>query len=268
MSKAARVSLLVRLWVEICCLSSLSPCMVRQPPREAVSWNGNALNISAEIIASASSWGCELTYINPHWCRNRLPSASSWGCELKYMVVEQLLPWGYVSLLVRLWVEMCIMPSEVHGSERQPPREAVSWNTQGSTRWERTASSASSWGCELKCQQNRVWTSQTSVSLLVRLWVEIHKLHQAALRRSRQPPREAVSWNAMHHASVARTHRQPPREAVSWNFMFHIPFPLFLRQPPREAVSWNARGSESPFEVRLLVRLPIQQDITRILPPL
>ena len=150
-----------------------------------------------------------------------------------------------VSLLVRLWVEILLVQAQIS----------------------KPFQSASSWGCELK------WESVLP-----------------PVFQYRQPPREAVSWNLEVREEELLFYRQPPREAVSWNST-NVPVSYDMiksasswgcelkwwickqpvtptGQPPREAVSWNARGSESPFEVRLLVRLPIQQDITRILPPL
>ena len=121
---------------------------------------------------SASLWGCELK-----WCfrcgnRNLWWSASLWGCELKYI---------------------------------NPITE------------ENTVASASLWGCELKCHDHWFLSDHIPVSLLVRLWVEIMTLIAFCNRYlvsllvrlwveivrfcpcsicGRQPPCEAVSWNA------------------------------------------------------------------------
>ena len=100
----------------------------------------------------------------------------------------------WVSLLVRLWVEMTTQRNVIHGLKCQPPREAVSWNKgdpkaevekmcqppREAVSWNEQAlgnegrkpTSASSWGCELKYayESRQTW-------------------------RSSQPPREAVSWN-------------------------------------------------------------------------
>ena len=81
---------------------------------------------------------------------------------------------------------------------RQPPCEAVSWNSLNSSHWcwspvsllvrlwveiyksvggvHCTKPSASLWGCELKWKQNQSRVSRQRVSLLVRLWVEIQCL--------------------------------------------------------------------------------------------
>ena len=170
-----RVSLLVRLWVEICCVYNNHPHKVvsllvrlwveiklielrlliasRQPPCEAVSWN----------------------YWNSTRCFNILPSASLWGCELKYncSVVNLLLisqppceavswnvfqwcqhGWVCVSLLVRLWVEITSFTTcnplyssaSLWGCELKCPYLCSKVGFQRS---------ASLWGCELKCSPYR-----------------------------------------------------------------------------------------------------------------
>ena len=76
--------------------------------------------------------------------------------------------------------------------------------------------SASSWGCELKCNSWR--TSQ---------------------KIARQPLREAVSWNFTPWQSLIVWRSQPLREAVSWNISAVVDRSVLNRQPLREAVSWN-----------------------------
>ena len=100
------VSLFVRLWVEIFHLSCYQHCYLRQPLREAVSWNILCIRFWEQCSESASSWGCELKLFSSLVNMVEMSSASSWGCELK------LSP--YLSFLFRT---------------RQPLREAVSWNT-------------------------------------------------------------------------------------------------------------------------------------------
>ena len=100
-----------------------------------------------------------------------------------------------VSLLVRLWVEMVRRLVTVGGVQGQPPCEAVSWNFRYANRTVLATTSASLWGCELKyhwyflsldpirqppCEAVS-WNSMAcmysigcSVSLLVRLWVEMN----------------------------------------------------------------------------------------------
>ena len=100
-----------------------------------------------------------------------------------------------VSLLVRLWVEMSLhgksFPSKLSASlwgcelkleyihvhvaadTGQPPCEAVSWN-----------------------DISVLFLFFDSVSLLVRLWVEMHDKPKLSESQGSQPPCEAVSWNA------------------------------------------------------------------------
>ena len=99
--------------------------------------------------------------------------------------------------------------------DRQPLREAVSWNNVVispimrcnvslfvrlwveiplNRKMASVASSASSWGCELKSYK-QLGIPDWGVSLFVRLWVEItvEKFSMSDIRC--QPLREAVSWN-------------------------------------------------------------------------
>ena len=167
---------------------------------------------------SASSWGCELKYLMRSWCSLLISSASSWGCELKCLYhvllgrcarrqpLREAVSWNviadvacvpeeFVSLFVRLWVEMRsllripleslvslfvrlwveivfpgIHPFRIGG---QPLREAVSWNIQGPRYYRWRFSSASSWGCELKSPLTCNDLVSYCVSLFVRLWVEM-----------------------------------------------------------------------------------------------
>ena len=175
-----RVSLLVRLWVEI----------TIQKPTSTLS------------TASASLWGCELKskhYIKKEvellvsllvrlWVEIALSklsvnsvasSASLWGCELKW---------------VTAWARQRL--------KRQPPCEAVSWNNSAkflaSVRICQPPCEAVSWNIELfaLCL---FWP----VSLLVRLWVEMQAFRRVHLSLSRQPPCEAVSWNVQKQLSAA-----------------------------------------------------------------
>ena len=77
--------------------------------------------------------------------------------------------------------------------------------------------SASSWGCELKC---------------------LYIVHERNLS-SRQPLREAVSWNITCEEADELFRSQPLREAVSWNSCSISEKEKLIRQPLREAVSWN-----------------------------
>ena len=175
-------------------------------------------------------------------------SASLWGCELKYLtnldsvfLLSQppceAVSWNTIAYYLAL-------PT----SNSQPPCEAVSWNLALATDF-----------CTL------------SVSLLVRLWVEISADSALFGAVSRQPPCEAVSWNACSLVIVITSvqsaslwgcelkcvinqketlvFRQPPCEAVSWNAPYHCKHILLLCQPPCEAVSWNffLPCSQPPF---------------------
>ena len=63
----------------------------------------------------------------------------------------------------------------------------------------------------------RIITSVHRVSLFVRLWVEILKLLSCVNKSACQPLREAVSWNGKGIVGTRYDFRQPLREAVSWN---------------------------------------------------
>ena len=93
-------------------------------------------------------------------------SASSWGCELKYNMSKALL-----------------------NSICQPLREAVSWNDTLIDNMSFRMLSASSWGCELKYFSDISPHLFNTVSLFVRLWVEI--VFQFPLTRTRV---SASSW--------------------------------------------------------------------------
>ena len=145
-------------------------------------------------------------------CCQPLREAVSWNASSVSLIY--VFP---VSLFVRLWVEMSPYLRDIAGG----------------------ITSASSWGCELKCQ-----------------------CLDAASRALCQPLREAVSWNICRRRFDENACCQPLREAVSWNItcfpyprivatsasswgcelkypLGSEPFFLPLRQPLREAVSWN-----------------------------
>ena len=144
------VSLFVRLWVEMTLPRLMANETRCQPLREAVSWNAFRANSFPSVGQSASSWGCELKY---HFHKTlRLPrtSASSWGCELKYEWIGRPCTFCYVSLFVRLWVEInrgrkgiiITMSASSWGCELKYYSHQV---------FLCVILSASSWGCELKC---------------------------------------------------------------------------------------------------------------------
>ena len=143
-----------------------------QPPCEAVSWNlRGVFDILPEDV-SASLWGCELKFVIVHCYKFHNMSASLWGCELKCLCRLILVAPLLVSLLVRLWVEILKIFIPRLSVRRQPPCEAVSWNSVDTQQVWRSTASASLWGCELK------WADQYSAE-----WYHS------------QPPCEAVSWN-------------------------------------------------------------------------
>ena len=165
------VSLFVRLWVEI------TDCRLLVWIR----------------LLSASSWGCELKFALITPPETSISSASSWGCELKYKnIVLPMLKWGQplreaVSWNILLFVHFFSTP-------RQPLREAVSWNTKILFFRCWNGSSASSWGCELKC----FWQDYSRYSSLsASSWgCELKsKYSLSSCIYCRQPLREAVSWN-------------------------------------------------------------------------
>ena len=169
-SSRYRVSLLVRLWVEIsgdCRILNRVSC---QPPCEAVSWNTQNRHRLTGLISQPP---CE---------------AVSWNLLLSSLT------WAVcVSLLVRLWVEI-FLQLQLPYPLRQPPCEAVSWNIYFRHLLSLLSMSASLWGCELK------W--------IVPLAVQDFRC---------QPPCEAVSWNVNKASENISTACQPPCEAVSWN---------------------------------------------------
>ena len=164
------VSLFVRLWVEIYPCQTVCIWVDCQPLREAVSWNASDRIYDSDLAVSlfVRLWVEIRSEIGES---NRLKSASSWGCELKYLSLLHLIN-GYC----------------------QPLREAVSWNTERSTRFHANISQplreAVSWNtiCKRRCLMQ-------VVSLFVRLWVEMHCVVPVCGIVIRQPLREAVSWN-------------------------------------------------------------------------
>ena len=163
-----------------------------------------------------------------------------------------------VSLLVRLWIEM-LLTSQVQDSCR----------------------SASLWGCELKyigqsahhiflrqppCEavnwNNKILSGSAIliVSLLVRLWIEMLLMVVYCHSGRGQPPCEAVNWNPEAIAPEIEKRSQPPCEAVNWNVSVRFGKNRRYCQPPCEAVNWNVKYWASLFTtlVSLLVRLWIE----------
>ena len=171
----------MRLWVEINSPLHLQLLHCCQPPCEAVSWN-------TQIIQSCFSCTCQPP------CE-----AVSWNF-ISCADIFRL----FVSLLVRLWVEMS--------------------------------------------NPNSSRTFASNVSLLVRLWVEIISWYVGSTKDSRQPPCEAVSWNAWCPFTEAAADRQPPCEAVSWNIKRLRKEQSTRSQPPCEAVSWNSKADKTVLQ--------------------
>ena len=139
-------------------------------------------------------------------------SASLWGCELKYKALVMVKTNWKVSLLVMLWVEMCLMHIQHNTMHRQPPCEAVSWNVHSPIS---LAFPARQPPCE-------------AVS-----WNKEHAGYPKF--KSSQPPCEAVSWNVDCITKNLLLPGQPPCEAVSWNAFYHpdcnsqLPVSLLVR---------------------------------------
>ena len=190
----SRVSLLVRLWVEIMRISDTGVTSIGQPPCEAVSWNAPRVSTDGIILCQppceAVSWNVssfvgrwvagvvsllvrlwvEIWWSYRHNNRKNVSLLVRLWVEIIVKVIGNYL--ALVSLLVRLWVEIMIRNLLWSVVIRQPPCEAVSWNL---------------WLNVTQCIHVvsllvRLWvemssiclfSSAISVSLLVRLWVEI-----------------------------------------------------------------------------------------------
>ena len=145
--------------------------LIGQPPCEAVSWNAfsnpNAFIKHRQPPCEAVSWNLYLFISCTAW----LWSASLWGCELKWYTRSLN---GMLRASASLWgCELKSFPFYpcIRGCS-QPPCEAVSWNTS-------VANACSVCSVSLLV---RLWvemvvlnwaTDGPLVSLLVRLWVEI-----------------------------------------------------------------------------------------------
>ena len=195
-----KVSLLVRLWVEIPQFTVATNAKQCQPPCEAVSWNSIYIGLPCFSPTSASLWGCELKY----------------STKIFIDCLE------FVSLLVRLWVEML---------KRKKNRNK--WKVSLLVRlW-------------VEIRYGKWVPGKDDVSLLVRLWVEIKIPVRVRITVFSQPPCEAVSWNIETETISTTCYGQPPCEAVSWNWNNVQRQGLCSCQPPCEAVSWNNPSSVS-----------------------
>ncbi len=234
-----KVSLLVRLWVEILRTSeSLHQYIVSLLVRLWVEMESLFDNYNLDNVSLLVRLWVEIMSI-------------SWDPEPKN-----------VSLLVRLWVEILLPTALKSAVRRQPPCEAVSWNIWF---WLCCCSSTVSllvrlWVEIIFCHH---YTMLRFVSLLVRLWVEICNLTTIIWNIICQPPCEAVSWNVIASFLTASKEGQPPCEAVSWNEV-QVQSGLYCHgQPPCEAVSWNSfsMASFTSLDVSLLVRLWVEMPV-------
>ena len=143
-------------------------------------------------------------------------SASSWGCELKWICNQNReRRWSCQPLREAVsWNKTVTGEPERHRS--QPLREAVSWNPSLSFyQFPLVVSLFVRLWVEIRCWRKS--DIEIRVSLFVRLWVEIACKHWFQLDISRQPLREAVSWNTVFVIERNFSWSQPLREAVSWN---------------------------------------------------
>ena len=126
-----RVSLFVRLWVEISlALFIFFHLSVSLFVRLWVEISKN--DKGSKTSASASSWGCELKCSIFHQhncvCCQPLREAVSWNMTEYWKAIKE-----FVSLFVRLWVEITSWYRELRSLVSQPLREAVSWNVGACT---------------------------------------------------------------------------------------------------------------------------------------
>ena len=142
-----------------------------QPPCEAVSWNDRFhIRSAGSFVSLLVRLWVEIYSTQYVWGRDRVSLLVRLWVEIIILYSRRLMK--SVSLLVRLWVEILKRISNYQTTKRQPPCEAVSWNTVGllwplaylrqppceAVSWNREYplnvlaqnQSASLWGCELK----------------------------------------------------------------------------------------------------------------------
>ena len=171
---------------------SMSPSM-SQPPCEAVNWNVFPPKEKGWSL-SASLWGCELKFLCGcivlfQFCQPPC-EAVNWNKSIHLRMSKNI-----VSLLVRLWIEMKWLMISAGSGNSQPPCEAVNWNAIllqvflilsrqppcEAVNWN-FIPDCNSWKscgqppCEAVNWNSTVCTYRPtfSVSLLVRLWIEIN----------------------------------------------------------------------------------------------
>ena len=165
------------------------------------------------------------------------PSASSWGCELKYAIGIQS-EWINSQPLREAVSWNRIIKGQVSACPCQPLREAVSWNSSDTCLITILWPSASSWGCELKYMS--VYINMPK-NMSASSWG--CELKYQELFRPLLPFQSASSWGCelkcLFLALSRNCSRQPLREAVSWNIASVFSRSFMDCQPLREAVSWN-----------------------------
>ena len=262
------VSLFVRLWVEMEAYFGKIQVRIRQPLREAVSWNTFRsfflLLASSQPLREAVSWNlwkCILISANIVSLFVRLwveilsmlffsvflPSASSWGCELKWCLahlcrcrVLSASSWGCELKYMTSGLRCTCLPS------------ASSWGCE--LKWAASDTcaaeslSASSWGCELKYGVISSTWSCFIVSLFVRLWVEILKTWMESV---------SLAVSLFVRLWVEISHSMPWKAASSVSLFVRLWVEIHTTktkkeeygcQPLREAVSWNIDGLTKQLE--------------------
>ena len=210
-----------------------------------MSWNSVFVRLCSKYHVSASLWGCELKYAWSYHQYVQILSASLWGCELKWYHIP---PLWLLFLSASLW-----------GCELKYMMMKMRRMSHGS---------ASLWGCELKYRHIHLVIWHISVSLLVRLWVEIRNSEIRQRIWPGQPPCEAVSWNMLrpsYHGAGGRSASlwgcelkwcksvQKPKTGVS----------LLVRLWVEISVTKNALyGDTVSLLVRLWVEIEIMEDCT------
>ena len=125
----------------------------------------------------------------------------------------------FVSLLVRLWVEITALYLEYLEHCRQPPCEAVSWNMKGLAT-----------GIEKSRQPPCEAVSWNSLDDF------------AAQHNASQPPCEAVSWNKYSKSRSVQIFPSASLWGCELKFYGEVRTREKDRQPPCEAVSWNMKA--------------------------
>ena len=142
--------------------------LLRQPLREAVSWNvPSSISTTAYAVSLFVRLWVEIP-LEPYseWLASCQPlrEAVSWNANLRGFDASDVvslfvrlwveIPALYntadivvVSLFVRLWVEITSWYRELRSLVSQPLREAVSWNVESCMDDMQATWSASSWGC-------------------------------------------------------------------------------------------------------------------------